>query len=285
MKSRLVVAVLVCVVLASGVWAQQIASVSTRAIGMGGAGIAVADDAAAWFQNPAGLATLGVPVKEGNEYGNDLYFAYASAGDFDGWGLSWSGWKPSERLGFGAGYASADDLADVFGAGFGAGLKDIPLSAGINVASVDPDGGDEHTILNLGLLYKLDLGEGKDPLRLGLTVVDLADEFEVGPFWNAGLAWKPVADLLIAVDVCDLTEEMGDATISGGAEYSFGEAKEWKLRAGLLDTSTVAGLMGGDDEHKFTAGVGYQAKNWRADFGYLDIEPDALWTLGVGVNL
>lgn len=288
MKSRLVVAVLVCVVLASGVWAQGIVGISPRASGMGGAGIGVADDAVAWSQNPAGLAALNVPCKEGQEYGNDALFGYASTGDTSGWGISWSGWKPSDNIGFGAGYADAEDTGSVFGAGFGAGLKDVPLSAGINVMALHADvpstleeaqiGGvdNDQTILNLGLMYRISQGEGKAPVRLGLTVTDLTDQFDVGPWWNLGIGWMAAKDLLVAVDVTDLTGESGDAAFSGGVEYSFGEKKEWRGRAGLMDTG------GG---HDFTLGAGYQAKQWRADFAYVATDPDAVWTIGIGLNL
>lgn len=286
MKTRLVVAVVVLVMLATGAWAQGIGAISPRASGMGGASIAVADDAAAWYQNPAGLAALGVPAKEGSEYGNDILFAYADMDEMNGWGLTWSGWKPADNIGFGAGYASADDLGTALGAGFGAGLKDVPLSAGISVVALKADDhmhltqfgvDDDETILNLGALYRLAMGEDKDPLKIGVTVTDVTDEFEVGPFWNIGLAWKPVSDLLLAVDFSDITDEMDMGTlINAGAEYAFGSAKEWRARVGVMDNG---------DESDFTFGAGYQAKQWRADFSYVDTEPEAMWSLGVGVSL
>lgn len=277
MKSRIVVAVVVLVVLATGAWAQGIQMISPRAAGMGGAAIAVADDAAAWYQNPAGLAALSVPCKEGAEYGNDVLFAFADTDEANGWELTWSGWKPADRIGFGAGYASSDDIGTAFGAGFGASLKDVPLSAGINVMALDEDEGDSDTILNAGLLYRLDLGGDSAPLKVGLTVVDVTDEFEVGPFWNIGLAWAATQDLLLAVDFNDVTDEMDQGTqFNAGAEYAFGSTKEWRARAGVTDDG---------EESDFTFGVGYQAKQWRADFAYVDGDPDATWAIGVGVNL
>lgn len=287
MKTRLVVAVVVLVVLATGAWAQGLGVISPRASGMGGASIAVADDAAAWYQNPAGLAALAVPAKEGSEYGNDILLAYADMDDMNAWGLTWSGWKPADNLGFGAGYGSADDIGTALGAGFGAGLKDVPLSAGLNVVALHADGhidlaqlgeNDDETILNAGLLYRLAMGEDKDPLKIGVTVTDVTDEFGVGPFWNIGLAWKPISDLLLAVDFNDVTDEIddGETSINGGAEYAFGSDREWRARVGVMDNG---------DESDFTFGVGYQAKQWRADFSYVDTDPEAIWSFGVGVNL
>ncbi|MBU0606867.1 MAG: hypothetical protein KKI08_03230 [Armatimonadetes bacterium] len=277
MKLRLIVAVVVLVVLATGAWAAGLGTLSPRAAAMGGAGIAVADDAAASFQNPAGLATLNVPCKDGAEFGNDLLFGVADQGDMNGWGLSWSGWKPSDNLGFGAFYADADFMGSAFGAAFGAGLKSTPLSAGVNIAFVNPDFGDSETVVNAGLLYRIPTGEGSGPLSLGLTVTDVFGELVPNPLWNIGLGWKPNADLLIAVDINDLSEEIGDVTFGGGIEYAFGgEQKDWRARVGALDN-------GGDTS--FTAGVGYQRQDWRVDVSYIDTDVDGTWAFGIGVNL
>ena len=63
MKSAWIVVVAVCVVLTSAAFAQ-----TPRQMGMGGAAIGVADDAGAWFQNPAGLGALNVACPtEGKE--------------------------------------------------------------------------------------------------------------------------------------------------------------------------------------------------------------------------
>jgi len=285
MKSLWIVAVLVCVA-ATGVWAQSMATFSPRAMGMGGAGIGVADDAAAWFQNPAGLAALNLQCKEGNEYANDALVGFADQDESNAWLISWSGWKPSDNIGFGAGYGDMEDVASAFGAGFGAGIKNIPLSLGINVMSVnvdgsgdDPaydDGDDDQTILNFGAMYRFDQGEGKAPVRLGVTADDITEEFDRGVIWNAGIAWPATPELLIALDVNDLSEEIGDATFNGGAEYAFGLNKEWRGRAGLMDDG---------DETNFTVGFGYAAKNWRADFAWIDTDPESTWAVGVGISL
>jgi len=278
MKSRLVVAVVVLVVVATGAWAQGIAAISPRAAGMGGAATAVCDDAVAWAQNPAGLAALSVPCKEGTEYGNDVLFGYANNDATNAWGLSWSGWKPADRIGFGAAYADAQDMGSMFGAGFGAGLKDCPLSAGLNVMALNPDLGEDHTILNVGLLYRLGLGKDAAPLKVGMTVTDVTDELGAGALWNVGLAWKATKDLLLAVDLNDVSDQLDLGTqVSGGAELAFGgKAKEWRARVGVMDTG---------NENDVTVGVGYQAKQWRADFAWVNTDPDATWSIGVGVNL
>lgn len=292
MKLRLVAAVLVCVVLATGAWAQWAGGISPRAAGMGGAAIGVADDAHAFYQNPAGLAALAVPVREGAEYGNDAMFSYANISDENNWGVALSGWKPEGNFGYGAGYADPTSVSTIFGVGFGAGFSNIPLSAGINLLKIDQFvadypypypvqiGGFHNTtnLLNAGLMYRISQGEGKDPIRLGFTVQDLGDEFVNGPFYNAGLGWKPVKNLLVAVDATDLSDEAETGVlVSGGVEYAFNSGPQtWFGRAGLMDNG---------DEHKATVGAGYKCGNWRADFAWIDTDPDAVWTFGVGVNM
>lgn len=293
MKSLWIVAVLVCVVLASGVWAQGAAALSPRAAGMGGVGIGVADDAAAWFQNPAGLAALNLKSINESEYANDALVAFGQNGDDNAWELTWSGWKPADSIGFGAGYFNLDNEGSIFGAGFGAGFKTVPLSFGVSLMGLNPDdddyemtpgqfggfgGGDDQTILNLGAMYRFSQGEGKSPIRVGLTVMDITDQLNNdGAIWSAGIGWKPIEDLLVAVDVNDFTTQVGDCTISGGVEYAFGPQKEWRGRAGLI--------AAGDDDHELTLGLGYVSNRWRADFAWINTDPDNTWSLGVGVNL
>jgi len=264
------------VVLATGAWAQGAIQASPRAAAMGGAGIGVADDAAAAFQNPAGLASLNVPCKDGAEFGNDLLLAAMDRGNTEGWGLGWSGWKPSDSLGFGAFYGHGEGMGSALGASFGAGLKTTPLSAGASVVVVNPSGSSQ-TRLNLGLLYRVPMGEGKAPLSLGLTINDVTSESANNPIWNAGLGWKPADNLLVALDVTDLSEEIGSVKFGGGAELAFGgEKKEWRGRVGAFDD--------GNDTH-FTCGIGYASKDWRADVTYVDTNVNGTWEIGVGVNL
>jgi len=292
MKLRLAAAVLVCVVLATGAWA-QFGGFSPRAMAMGGASIGVADDAAAWAQNPAGLAALtNVPVREGAEYGNDMLFAYANTNEQNNWGLTWSGWKPSANFGYGVGYADPAAVTSVFGVGFGAGFSNTPLSAGINLLKVDdfvtytpgayvPQlfGGHMTTnILSAGLMYRISQGEGKAPIRLGATIVDIANDLPIGPIYNVGVGWKPSNNLLVAVDANDLSDEMNQGIlVNGGIEYALHTGPQtWFGRAGLMDNG---------DEHKATVGMGYKCGQWRWDFSWVDADPDATWSVGVGCTM
>jgi hypothetical protein len=272
MKSVWVVAVLI--VVAGGAWA-QIPGITPRAIGMGGAATGVADDAGAWMQNPAGLAALNVMCPEGATWGHDVIAAYANIDDADAFGITWGGMKPENRFGAGAGWINLDGDLNVFGAGAGMAIGQSPFSAGASFAVFDPDGGDSEIAWNVGLMYRV-LREEKAPIRLGMTINDISDEFG-GAFWNFGASGMLTEDLLAAVDVLDLSDEV-ETTINAGLEYTTGNADEWKLRAGLFDTG---------DDHEITLGVGYAKPDsrWRVDFGWANTDPEDLWTLGVGVGL
>lgn len=272
MKSVWIVAVLV--VIAGGAWA-QIPGITPRAIGMGGTAVGVADDGLAWQQNPAGLGALNVPCAEGKPWGHDVIGAFLNVDDTDIWGITWSGWKPEQRLGVGAGYLNLDGDVNVFGAGVGLAIKESPFSVGANFIVVDPDGGSSSTLLDAGVMYRI-LRENKAPVRLGLTVTDITDEIG-GAFWNIGGSGNITDKLLLAVDILDLTDEV-DTMVNAGVEYTAGRQNEWRLRAGLVDTG---------DDHELTLGAGYAKPDsrWRFDFGWANTDPDNLWTIGAGVHL
>lgn len=272
MKSVWIVAVLV--VLASGAWA-QIPGLTPRAIGMGGAAIGVADDAAAWLENPAGLPSLNVPCPEGKDWGHDIIGAFANVSDTDIFGVTWSGMKPSDGLGVGAGFLDIEDGGNVFGAGAGYAFRNSPFSVGANLAFLNPEVGDDQTVVNAGAMYRV-MRTDRAPIKIGLTVNDITDEIG-GAFWNVGVGIPVTEKLLVAIDVNDISDEI-DTTVNGGVELTLGNQNEWKVRAGAIDTG---------DDHELTLGVGYKKPdaNWRADFGFANFDPDALWTVGVGVNL
>lgn len=275
MKSAWVVAVLVCVVLTSSAFAQITFGLTPRAAGMGGASIGVADDVAAWFQNPAGLAALNVPCPDGSEWGHEAGAAYADIMGMDAYGISWSGWKPANNLGVGAGFVDVDGLGRALGAGFGIGSSSMPLSGGLNVININPAGpGSSDTLFNVGLMYRFEQ-PGRAPVRLGTTVVDVTDETGAGPFWNAGIAWPATPNLLIAMDVIDITDEL-DTQFSGGVEVAFGNQREWRARGGFMD------FIGADPE--LTLGVGYSQNRWRLDFAWINAAADDIWSVGAALG-
>jgi hypothetical protein len=264
MKHVWMVAVLVCVVLTSAAFAQF----TPRQLGMGNTATAIADDGGAWFQNPAGLGGLNVACEENKKWANDIIgFGGDSSDSF--FGVTWSGFEPAKAKGFGAGYVDGGNTK-IFGAGYGQNWKSSPLSVGVNVLRNDPDVGDSDTFFNIGFLYKFARPDA-DPIRAGLVISDVTDASDNGPFFNIGVAWPVNDQLLLAVDVNDLTDEV-DSNFDFGAEYLFGKQYEWAVRAGSAD---------GD----LTLGGGYAfANNWRIDAAWADTDVDKTWTVGAGLN-
>jgi len=296
-------------VLAGTAWAQLPVGFSPRAIGMGLAGIGVADDASAWFQNPAGLAALNLNCQEGKLWAHDISASFISIGgiksspfdSFDAFRASWSAVKPDSRVGVGAGYANVDDLGVLLGAGIGVGVGNTGLSVGLNVVNLDPFfvGVPDETLLNLGAMYLINQGGDKAPIRLGLTYTNATSEDLFGvPFspsgLNFGVSWPITNNLLLAVDVNDLTESVQDELginqfgihVNGGLEYRFGSNREWAVRAGAMDLDISA------VDTFFTAGIGYQFGQYRVEGAWLSpleisgapIDFNSTWTIGAGFS-
>jgi hypothetical protein len=286
MKSAWVVVVLVCVVLAGSAWAQIPFGVTPRAMGMGLTGVGIANDAAAWFQNPAGLAGLDVPLQPGNSWANDLSASYTSIGlpasGLDAGRVSWSSCKPSSNVGVGAGYGNVNSLGVGIGAGVGVGIGNTGLSLGINVLNLSPAFPvPDETLLNAGAMLRISQGGSRAPIRIGANAINVTNELGAPTFVNAGISWPITNSLLVAADVIDLTEEITSIHYNAGAELTFGAAAEWAVRVGLLDL----GVPGVDTQ--LTAGLGYKCGRWRVDGAY--VEPiasgwNSTWTVGAGWN-
>jgi hypothetical protein len=277
-------------------------------MGMGLAGIGVADDSSAWFQNPAGLAALSLSPQEGKLWAHDLSASYIGIGGpkstafdrIDAFRASWSGFKPDSKVGVGAGYANVDDLGVMIGAGIGVGIGDTGLSLGLNVVNADPfGGGPDETLLNAGAMYLINQGADKAPIRIGLTYLNITDE-DYGGFFplpsclSLGVSWPITNDLLLALDVQDLTEELQDIFgpglpgihFNGGAEYRFGSSREWAVRVGAMDLD-ISGV-----DTFFTAGLGYNFGQYRVEGAWLSpleisglgLDFNSTWTIGAGFS-
>lgn len=265
MKTRLLIAIAVCLIVASGAWAQfpGASQLSPRTLGMS-AGIAVVDDAAAWSINPAALATLrNCTPREGQDYASDILGTWGSDDDDnDNLSLSWSGWYAPDKIGLGVGTFDQRGHFKMFGAGVGKRFGDSPLTWGVNFEYFNGMGTSE-TLFNAALNYDWSCG-----VRTGLVVEDVLGHEDNSPLFDLGIA-KSFGRLLLAADVLDITDEY-DTTISGGAEYTLTDA--FKLRAGAFDNG---------DGHDLSLGLGYAVGSWRIDAAYRDADEQP-WTVGVG---
>ncbi len=218
---------------------------SARYMGMGSVGVAAADDAAALLYNPAALA--GLPWQAAG--------TYELQGELDYWAVHLAGSSPGSSVGLGASYhsVSASPSEGWWLAGVGASLGNGGWKWGASL--MDSDLFDE-TIFTVGVLGNLPMGPGA-PMRIGLTVEDVTDEYDIGPFINVGIACPldvgPGRKLLLAADYLDATDE-NESILNVGLEYDTGGS--WIWRAGWFDTDL------------FTAGLGYNGGSWRADLSW-----------------
>jgi hypothetical protein len=241
---------------------------TARSLGMGWTGTGLADDAAAWFWNPAGLPHLDVPAKGevtkgGIEDLSDIgWQAIAGTdfgGDFDQDVLHLAGVYGNK--GFAVGRIAGDDwteLAIAFGA-----MLDPHFSAGATIRNEEADDWHE-TMVDLGLMYQWNtsLGKGK-PARIGVRLDDATDEEQ--DIWSAGCSFWIGDRILIAADVYDLANDTEvDGDDDTGTEFNVGaevHVTDWlALRAGSAD---------GD----FGFGVGLTLpKGWKVDAGQLSFD-------------
>ena len=267
MKAAWVVAVVVCVVLTSAAFAQS--GMSVRSLGMGNTVTGQANDAGAWFNNPAGLGALNLTAQEGKTWANDAAAGFADTGNETMWGATWSGWQPAKGMGIGAGYFDGDH-SKTYGAGFGMAIKNTPLSLGADVSVVDPSAGSSTTYFDLAALYQFAQPE-KAPIRVGLVAVDITGEDKTT--FDFGVAWPAAPNWLVAVDVNDITDEY-ETTFDAGAEYVFGAQAEWAARIGETDDGA---------DNNLTLGVGYKfANNWRLDAAWIDGNTDDTLAVSAG---
>ncbi len=248
-------AVMIVVVLAVGTsaFAQYTTTVNVevpglslaRYMGMGSVGVAAADDAGALLYNPAALA--GLPWQAAG--------SYELGGELDYWAVHLAGSNPGSRVGLGVSYHSVSEEgnADWWLAGFGAPLGSAGWQWGASV--MDSELFNE-TIFTVGVLGNLPMGPGA-PMRIGLTVEDVTDEYGIGPFVNVGIACPldvgPGRKLLLAADYLDATDK-NESMLNVGLEYD--TSGSWIWRAGWYDTDM------------FTAGFGYNEGSWRADLSW-----------------
>jgi hypothetical protein len=255
-----------------------------RAIGMGSAFTAMADDASALFWNPAGIARLQRPqllamhsewVAEmnhgfmgyGHPFGQNavgIAFSYLAQGRFQGRGDN------RERE---ADFSAADQVAMVsfshlFGnASVGTNLKFLRQQ----IASEDAQG----MAVDLGTLLPL----GASPFSMGLTVQNLgprmqfsSDAYNLPLTLSGGLAYRPTSHLAIAVDVRQRVYTH-ETNVSLGTEFlAFGPLS---FRTGYL--SQLASLSPGEQRsaskglslekiNGFSAGLGIKFLRYSIDY-------------------
>lgn len=244
-----------------------------RALGMGGAFVAVVDDANAVYYNPAGLALI-----EGRSV-TSLYSNMMGAGSY-----------------FGAGYAQKNVGAAVFGlmstvpgtdqygnpigdvdyregtlaGGYARAFGPVALGGALKLYSQEATvnrgfgvTGDIGALITLPSLAGVRVGAVARNM-LGTVKFESGHQDNFDPSYVLGLSVKPLKGLILAADY-DVTHSTGRV----GAEYRIVDA--FAARAGAT--------MNADKQYGFTAGAGFAYESFRIDYAYqFHAElPDSHW--------
>ena len=246
----------------SGTAAMIDIGMSARALGMGGAHIAVADDASAVYYNPAGLAFV-----DGRNV-TSLYTSLHGAAGYLALGYA------QRNLGAGVLRLNASDIEEtdefanvigVFGttelaamAGYGREIvPGLSLGAAVKVYNQElRDASGTGVTGDVGALYRSEDGR----FRVGAVGRNLLGQVEYGSgatdsfdrSFGVGAAFAPSDRFLLAADL----GYASGLTARVGAEYRF---RSFAVRAGGV-------LCGGDVS--VTAGAGFAMQSFRVDYAY-----------------
>lgn len=245
-----------------------------RAVGMGGAFTALADDSGALIWNPAGLVQVGMKGGEIAAEVNDDDMGYFMASYLFRPGDD----QMNEAVMFvqssldNLGGVDRDDtifqytIAQQFDAqtSFGASLK----YHGVDLGTLS----DEGFSFDLGVLYEVDLDaepdeEGFVPgLKIGLAALDVNEPsfHQIGNQQrtiNVGAAYQLDPGTVVAVDIYDVGDDTGDSELRIGGERLVTD--RITVRAGIADSD-------------FSIGLGVMYPSFNVEFGYrrVDHGPD-----------
>ena len=281
MKRTIVVSLALLMVLSAVAWADGIGAfsafkngVGARALAMGGAFVAVANDATAAVWNPAGLASLGDTRLTGMS--TDLfglgathqYIGATTSFSMLGIGLAWerasiAGQQNDEDGAAGAAFSWVEQS---IGASLATNVLDVAM-VGANVKYYMADSGLGATAsgfgFDLGLLVSLG-----DMFVIGVNAKDLAGSSlawdsgatdTISGVYTAGLAMKLVdSKLILATDVDFDGASLGDTHV--GVEFKV--IDELALRGGVVLTNDF-------QDYYFSVGAGINVAGLYVDAAYV----------------
>lgn len=262
-----------------------LAFVGVRALGMGGAYTAVADDAAAVFWNPAGLMQIREP-----SIGTVLAFHVDAADSYESF-VSYL--EPDS--GYGAGalswyYGRLDPVADPSGIEYKE-THDFCYSLAKHAG--------EQVYLGGNVRYRQTREAFADDSKTDWTgdiagMVKISSSTKVGIIFRdvyraiqdrsekatdgsgnmlIGVAFQPTQEVMIAIDGYDVLNRLESRAVRIGSEY--------QLKQGLV--AFRAGLQKGvgSSWEAWTCGAGVDIANWRVEYAYLGGDYQGIHTMGV----
>ena len=245
--------------------------VGARALGMGGAFTAIADDATAAYWNPAGLTKV-ENIEATFMYTSNMsvdrqymYFGYAQWLGVGGLGLGWINAGMSDM-------GRRDDEGNPLSGSSDTGINAVSLAYGMEVGSLMLGG--TAKVLQQSVMgmdsetgFGLDLGgmfNVSDNVAAGMIVRDIGShygDFNVPINWRMGTAVKALdGGLTIGLDV-DKVQDIKDFQIHLGAEYGMEVHPGYHafFRSGLNSV----------EDRAFTAGLGIRVPYVQFDYTYM----------------
>lgn len=244
-----------------------------RALGMGGAFVAVADDANAVYYNPAGLALI-----EGHSV-TSLYSNLMGAGSYFGAGYAQKN-VGAAVVGLMSTVQGTDDYGNptrdvnyregTVAGGYARAFGPVALGGALKLYSQEMGTnrgfgatGDVGALITLPSMGGVRAGVVAKNL-VGAVKFDSGHQDKFDPSYVLGLSLKPLKGLTLAADY-DVTHSEGRV----GAEYRIADA--FAARAGAT--------MNADKKFGFSAGAGFAVQSFRIDYAYqfhADL-PDSHW--------
>ncbi len=227
--------------------------VGARALAMGGAYVAVANDATAGYWNPAGLSQIekvsfasmiAANMTADRKYN---YLAIAGKFNFGSLGFSWLNSGTSDIAGYDGSAAPTGDFGfndHVFLFSYGNALEKLQVGFNFKVIHSRADASKSYSATGVGfdagVMFKID-----DMVHLGVTASDLGtkiDGEDVAANFRVGVAMYPVEGFTIPLDI-EKTQNMSEIKLRTGAEYSYQFADDYfaAMRAGVNDGNFAIG--------------------------------------------
>ena len=243
--------------------------VGARALAMGGAQVAVANDATAGYWNPAALSQIekfsvssmiAANMSEDRKYN---YLAIAGKFDFGAIGFSWLNAGTSDidgRDGTGVQTSMFDWNDHVFLFSYGNMMENFQVGFNFKVVYSKADANDDYSSTGVGfdagVKYAIN-----DMVHLGVTAMDLGTKVggdEIPATFRVGGAVMPVEGFTIPVDI-EKIQNKSELILRTGAEYSYMFADEY-----------WAAVRGGVNDGEFTIGAGLTIMNrYSIDYAYV----------------
>lgn len=249
--------------------------VGARALAMGGAHVAVANDATAGYWNPAALSQIekvsiasmiAANMSEDRKYN---YLAVAGKFDFGAIGFSWLNSGTSDLMGYdesGQQTNSFDWNDHVFLFSYGNQMENFQVGFNFKVVYSKADAQDDYSSTGVGfdagVKYAIN-----DMVHLGVTAQDLGTKVggdEIPATFRVGGAVMPVEGFTIPVDI-EKNQNKSELVLRTGAEYAYMFAEEY-----------WAAVRGGVNDGEFTFGAGLTIMNrYSIDYAYVSEQSDA----------